>query len=331
MFDEEAKLVGLYKHLLEHDVPHLESMAVDAERAGQGIKTDITLHNKAPDGSSKPFDLWIPKYAITLICARTGGGKSTWMVNLANRMAMNGATGMFVTLEEPGFAIRAKMMASYTRMVNANHSMAAMTTWEAIQMIRERKTKDTPVTAEFDKSIMHNVRIIDANKTVDSAKYIAPTIMYDPQFIGDLINHRNSIADKPLDFVVIDFGQLMQSQDSISENSAQRVRAVMQACKNISGQLGIAVIVGAQLRREVSLQSIWEWEPEQIRDGSDMEQAATLILAAGDDKTYPDPNCQNVLRVLKNRNGPKRVSGMFPIEFDKCYITNNGRSPVDDA
>jgi len=331
MFDTDEGLPQLYAHLLEHDNAHLEGMAVDAERAGQGIKTGITLHSKSPDGQFTPFDLWIPKYAISLICARTGGGKSTWMINLANRMAMGGSTGMFITLEEPGFAIRGKMMASYSRMMNENYSMEAMTSWDAIKMIRDRKTKDTPITAEFDKRIMRQVRIVDANKTVDSSKYIAPTILYDPQFIGDLINHRNSIADKPLDWVIIDFGQLMQSQDGDNNNSAQRVRSVMQACKNIAGQLGIAVIIGAQLRREVSLQSIWEWEPEQIRDGSDMEQAATLILAAGDDKTYPDLNCQNVLRVLKNRNGPKRVSAMFPIEYEKCYITNKGRQPVDDA
>ncbi len=331
MYDTGEELTQLYHHLLEHDKAHLEGMAIDAERAGKGIKTGITLHNKLPDGKFKAFDLWIPKYAISLICARTGGGKSTWMINLANRMAMNGATGMYVTLEEPGFAIRGKMMASYSRMVNKNYSMESITSWDAIKMIRDRKTKDTPVTAKFDKEIMRRVRIVDANKTVDSSKYIAPTILYDPQFIGDLINHRNSIAESPLDFVIIDFGQLMESQDSVSNNSAQRIRGVMQACKNISGQLGNAVIIGAQLRREVSLQTIWDWEPEQIRDGSDMEQAATLILAAGDDKTYPDQSCQNVLRILKNRNGPKRVSGMFPIEFEKCYITRQGREPVDDA
>ena len=68
-----------------------------------------------------------------------------------------------------------------------------------------------------------------------------------------------------------------------------------------------------------------------IRDGSDMEQAASLIIAIGQDKDYHDKGCNMATRFLKNRYGPKRVARMFNIEFDKCFIPNNGRIPSDDA
>ena len=55
------------------DEEFLESLKSDAEKAGQGIKTDIRLHSVDNDMErTRPFDLYIPKYAIT------GGCRSHW-------------------------------------------------------------------------------------------------------------------------------------------------------------------------------------------------------------------------------------------------------------
>ena len=332
MVDDETndvQLKALYDQLLELDPKHRDRMRVEAQRAGQGIRTGITLHSKAANNESSEFDLWIPKYAITMFCARTGGGKTTWAVNLAVRMVQSGAQGMFITLEEPGFAIRSKLMACYSRIQNPNHSMEAITNWEAQKVIAGKA--DYFDEGKFNKEIMHHVRIVDANTAVDLDKICSPTVMYQPQFIADLIKVRNSKAERPLDFVMIDFGQLMESMDADNSSSYMRMKAVMQGLKNLSGALGIAVIVGAQLQRSCASVPIWEWEPEMIRDGSDMEQAASLIIAIGQDKDYHDKECNMATRFLKNRHGPKRVAGMFNIEFDKCFIPNNGRIPSDDA
>jgi len=119
----------------------------------------------------------------------------------------------------------------------------------------------------------------------------------------------------------------MESADGDNTNSYQRMKAVMQACKNLAGGLGIAVVIGAQLQRSVASVDIWDWEPEHIRDGSDMEQAASLILAVGQDKDYPDQECNTVIRYLKNRNGPKRVAGMFNVKYEYCFIPQKGSVP----
>ena len=327
MVDEEVKMKALYDQLLEHDNAHLARMREDAQRAGQGIKTGITLHSRAADGSTSEMDLWVPKYAITMFCARTGGGKTTWAANLAVRMVQNGAQGMFITLEEPGYAIRSKLMACYSRIKSPNASMAALTSWEALKVIAGKEQYADEV--QFNKEVMRNIRIVDANTAVDLEHVESPTLMYQPQFIADLIKYRNAKADKPLDFVMIDFGQLMESAEADNSSSYMRMKSVMQALKNLSGALGIAVIVGAQLQRSCAAISIWDWEPEMIRDGSDMEQAASLVIAIGQDKEYPDAEWNMATRLLKNRNGPKRVAGMFNIEFDKCYIPNRGRVPND--
>lgn len=326
--DELKSRKALYDQLLEHDNKHLERMQVNAKRAGKGIDTGYNLFSRSAKGDLSRFQLKIPKYAITIVCARTGGGKTCWLTNISTRMAMAGATGFFITLEEPDFMIRAKMLACYSRSKNEQFSVQATNTWNALKVISGNGT--CAEMKEFNDSIMKRVRIVDANTTVDLKKISSPAIMYQPQFITDLVQYRNQKADRPLDFVVIDFGQLMESEDADNSNSYMRIKAVMQALKNLAGSLGIAVIIGAQLQRSCASVSIWDWEPEMIRDGSDMEQAASLILASGVDKDSKDKINDMALRFLKNRNGPKRVAGMFNISFDCNYIPLEGLEPKDD-
>ena len=238
-----TNLKALYEQLLESDDDHFARMREDAQRAGRGIDSGFRLHSKNATGESKDFSLWLPKYAITMICARTGGGKTTWMTNIAMRLAQGGAFGLFITLEEPGFAIRAKMLASYSMDKNRQYTMQATNTWNATKAISGRGGCSDM--AEFDRDIMQRLRIVDANSTVDLEHVESPTVMYQPQFIADLIKHRNDKASKPLDFVIIDFGQLMETSGADNTNSYQRMKGVMQACKNLSGSLGIAVVVAA--------------------------------------------------------------------------------------
>jgi len=326
--EDKAYRESLYELLLEPVDKHLERMKADALRAGEGIDTGFSLHNRSAAGDISDFNLRIPKFAITMVCARTGGGKTTILSNLALRMSEAGANGLFITLEEPGYAIRAKLLSGYSRSINLNHSLMASTVWQATKAIAGHgKCAEMD---KFNRKVMRHVRIVDANTLVDETKIISPTVMYDPQFVADLIAYRNSKSRKALDFVIIDFGQLMESDGIDNSSSYQRMKAVMQGMKNLAGGLGIAVVMGVQLQRSCASVSIWDWEPEMIRDGSDMEQAASLILAIGQDKKFHDPECNMVLRFLKNRNGPKRVAGMFKIEWEYCYIPLTGLKPTDD-
>jgi len=320
-------LESLYRDVLGSDKKQLEEDAIDIARAGQGIDTGYVMHSRAANGDMSEFNLRIPKYAITMITARTGSGKTTWMTNLANRMAMDGASGLFITLEEPRYSIRGKMLASFTKEKNKKYSMNALTPWQAMKANSGKQ--ECPVLEEFNKKIMRKVRVVDANRSVPKHSE-TPGIFYQPQYIGDLIKYRNSKSQAPLDFVIIDFGQLMETLDSDNSNSYQRMKGVMQACKNLSGSLGIAVVIGAQLQRQCAAINIWDFEPEHIRDGSDMEQAASLILATGMDKNLSEEDVNMVLRILKNRNGPKRVGGFFDIDFEHNHIPLKSSEPKYD-
>ena len=325
--ENNGHLEGLYDSLLCRDNEFLDSLREDAQNAGKGIDTGYRLTSMHGDGSLRDFRLFIPKYAITIICARTGGGKTTTMTNLAVRLPLAGAVGMYVTLEEPAFSITAKMLASYSRTVNASHSMQAINNHEALKAIAgDLDCRDMD---GFRKDVLKKCRPIDANKTVDTSKIETATVLYQPQYITDLIQYRDKKTGRPLDFVIIDFGQLLECSNG-ETNSYIRMKSVMMALKNLAGS-GIAVIIGAQMKRESAPLWIWDWEPEMIRDGSDMEQAASMIIAVGRDTKEKDLVNRDVIRLLKNRNGPKRVGGCFNIDFAHNYIPLTSAQPSEAA
>ncbi len=324
--DQEKAKQALYDHLLAHDSEVKARDAEAARKAGRGIKTGIILHNRKVDGTLSPYELYIPKYVPTLIVARTGHGKTTWLTNLAVRMSMNGANGLYITLEDPSFTIRSKMAACYSGILHPNHSADRQNYAEMVGMLK--REENNVIIDKFDKEVMRKCRVIDANATINTKNTLNPSVMYDPQFVADLIAHRNATAPNPLDYFIVDFGQLMETEYR-TDNSYQRMKAVMQSVKNTVGGFGMAGILGAQLRRETKNTSIWDIQPEDIRDGSDMEQAAKLLLASGFDGDYSDREAGYVLRVVKNSYGPKNVAGMFPIDFANNYIPLDGREPEE--
>lgn len=325
--NDNVALRSLYDDLLCGDRKYLDSLKDDARKARQGLPTGLGLHSIDAKGVIRDHELVVPKYGITIVAARTGGGKTTTMIDLACRLSKRGYNGIYVTLEEPAHAITAKMLSNYSARQNPNHSMNRLGHFEALEVISG--DRETPMREGFEKEIVRRCRVIDANKTVNTDKIESPTVLYYPQYIASLIKYRNSKADKPLDFVFIDFGQLLESIDGAT-SSFERIRSVMQALKNLAGSLGLSVIIGAQMKRECFGLNIWEWEPELIRDGSDMEQAAALILAIGKDNDEKDEERNMAIRFMKNRNGPKRVAGMFKIQFENCFIPDKSTAPVND-
>ena len=85
------------------------------------------------------------------------------------------------------------------------------------------------------------------------------------------------------------------------------------------------------MKRETAAKWIFDWEPEDIRDGSDLEQACSMIIAVGRDQKQKDIDQRDVIRLLKNRNGRKRVGGMLTIDFEHNYIPTLTEQPTEKA
>ena len=75
-YDEDHKpLEGLYDELLCNDAKFIAGLKEDASRAKLGLPTGLFLHSADASSNLSEFEVIIPKYAITLVAARTGGGK----------------------------------------------------------------------------------------------------------------------------------------------------------------------------------------------------------------------------------------------------------------
>lgn len=318
----------LYSELLCDEKEFLESLKADAEKAGQGIKTDIQLHSVDNDGNFSPFELYINKFSVTALVARTGGGKTTLATNLASRMSVMGNTGLYVTLEEPAFAITAKMFAAYSMYKNKNHSSMGITTSDAMKVIAGKMPH--PDLEGFRQEVLNRCRPVDANKLIDKGNLASPNLLYQPQYIADIIAFCNAKAQQDLDFVCIDFGQLLQIEGIDNSNSFNRIKQVMMLLKQLAGT-GIAVIIGAQMQRGIYSEWIYDWEPEQVKEGGDLEQACSMMIAIGRDTKQKDIDQRDVIRLLKNRNGRKRVGGMLTIDFEHNYISTLTEQPTEKA
>ena len=317
----------MYEELLCDDATFLEGLKADADRAGQGLKTDIQLWSVDNDGNHKEFPLYLPRWAISIVCGRTGGGKTTMLVNLGVRLSMQGYGGLYVTLEEPAFAITAKMLASYSAYTNKNHSSDAISVGDAIKVIAGKTQYKDMV--GFQKNVLGMCRPIDANKHIDGSNLASPNLLYQPQYIADILAYAQGDG-KPLDYVIIDFGQLLEVEGSDLNNSHNRIKAVMKVLKQLAGT-GIAVIIGAQMQRTIFSEWVFDYEAENLLSGADMEQSANIIICCGRDTKQKDIDQRDVIRLLKNRNGKKRCGGMTTFNFENCYIPTLTEQPTEKA
>lgn len=324
--NDQERVRLLYENLLEGPKPYLDTLREDAKRAADGLDTGLVMPTKNAKGECFDLPLKIPKHAITVVAGRTGGGKTTLMSNLAARLAMRKYNGFYLTLEEAAFQINARLMAAFSSLDKPNYSMEWLRFHEAVKVIAGKEEWDG--FEKFNDIILSHCRVVDANKSVDLKKVYTPSILYEPQYLADIIGYRNQKCSKPLDFVFVDYVQLMQPNDRTGhERGYERVHAVMQALKNLCGQLGIAVILGAQLNRSVVGESVYDWEPESLREGADIEHSTTLMIGIGRDKTSDDPERQTVIRFMKNRFGSDRAGGLFRVNFASNAIWDKGLNP----
>lgn len=119
--------------------------------------------------------------------------------------------------------------------------------------------------------------------------------------------------------VIIDYLQLMRAQDT-SLPREQQVADISKGLKVLAKELGVAVIVLAQLNRAVEARAN-DKRPQlsDLRESGSIEQDADNIVFLYRDEYYsPDSNEAGIAELLlrKQRNGP---TGTAKVRFDKEY------------
>jgi replicative DNA helicase len=204
-----------------------------------------------------------------VIGANTGGTKSVCALNLAYQAATQGLTvGMF-SLEMTSDDNVDRLCAMQGKIYNGKFR----------EVINESDIANIETSMEAFK---------------DLPIYFNPSTFK----LGDVLAEIYNMASmKDAKFFIVDYAQQINDQDS---KGYELVKKMMAGFKELAKELGIIIVVCAQLNRD----ALQEKEPEvyHFREGADFEQYAdNVILLWREDDAAENTLCH--FKVAKNRQG----------------------------
>ena len=133
------------------------------------------------------------------------------------------------------------------------------------------------------------------------------------------------MAEGGLDFIVIDYLQLMQGSRSrkANDNRQQEVTEISRGLKALARELQVPVLALSQLSRSVELRQSKQPMLSDLRESGSLEQDADIVMFLYREDYYKGaddtPSHITELIVAKHRNGPTgRVTLFFKEDCTKC-------------
>lgn len=131
--------------------------------------------------------------------------------------------------------------------------------------------------------------------------------------IRNMIVKQGSQSNRKIDFVIIDYLQLLSSPEGsrgAKQNEAVRIGEISRALKIMAKDFGIPVVVLSQLNREVEHRTGGRPQLSDLRDSGAIEQDADMVAfihrkMMPSTTEEPDPSAE--LIVAKHRNGPTAI------------------------
>jgi len=118
---------------------------------------------------------------------------------------------------------------------------------------------------------------------------------------------RRMQIERGLDMVMIDYLQLMNSDNSKSSNRQGEISEISRQLKILSQELKVPIIVGSQLSRALEGRPNHRPILSDLRDSGAIEQDADVVMFLYRDEYYnPETEDKNIAEVImaKQRNGP---------------------------
>lgn len=319
------EISALASRLLRSNAYLVSEYEEDARLSAEGLKTgfDTVLTGFYNKGDTAP--IVIPRKAITFFVGKSGGGKTTGMLNYSWRLIKKGYRGAFISLEEPAVDLFAKMMSLCSRAEFRDESQ-----WDDFFTCKKtlgRGFETWRHASKFKNYLGDNLRFLDATKYLGD-DLLDPSHLQDPRFLGEFLKAAKDLGDgNEFDFIMIDYAQLMDTGEN-KDSMAIMMKKVSHALRGVIGaNPKTALIIGAQLNRAAAFIEFAEWQKEHIAEGSDLEKAANTIIAFA----LKDFGGRTMMgqRFLKNRGGNPMMHSMHDCDLRYYYISEEAHHDPD--
>ncbi len=216
---------------------------------------------------------------LVIVAARTGIGKTTFLLNVARNAARNNEVPVGI----------------FTLELSAEQLVQRLVSLEA--RIDSRKLRDADLE---DTDFQRIGRAI--GELSESPIYIDDSPMLSiMQLRGKA---RRMQAEHNIGMIVLDYLQLMQG--SRTENRVQEISEITRSLKGLARELNVPILAGAQLSRAVEQRPESRPRLSDLRESGSIEQDADLVIflyPETSDSTDAGP-VNIVCDVAKHRNGP---------------------------
>lgn len=190
---------------------------------------------------------------VVIVAGRPGSGKTAFALSIVNKMVCEqGLNGVFFSLEMSSNSL-------YQRFLAINGNIRSSNIWKG-----QMQSEDwDAIGRSFDKINDAGIEVFD--------KYFS---------ISEIVAKCRSMhLTKPLEFIVVDYLQLIVSDSKTKGNREQEVSGISRALKILSMQLNIPVIALSQLSRACETRG-GDKRPilSDLRESGSIEQDASTVL-----------------------------------------------------
>ncbi|MCA8974988.1 MAG: replicative DNA helicase [Planctomycetes bacterium] len=230
---------------------------------------------------------------LIIIAARPSMGKTTFALNMTERVASLGAGVAFFSLEMSKHQVIQNMLCCRAQIDG--------------QAMRKGRITDQ----QYKRLQEEAARLYEASIYVDDTPGISITQLR--------AKCRRLKQKHGIDMVVVDYLQLMTAGSRV-ESRQQEISAISRGLKAIARELSIPVIALSQLNRDVENRDDHRPRMSDLRESGAIEQDADVIILLHRDE-YFKPTEQNAglaqIIIAKQRNGP---TGEVVLRFFREYM-----------
>lgn len=312
--DASVSAIQSVAHVEDRQRPvHIRPATEDAYRMIDAAAKSGTAALGIPTGFSA-IDAIVPALRpgnLVVVAGRPGMGKTAWALNLAVNVAISQQLGALIFSLEMDVTECAMRILSSEARVSVSNQLAGRTT-----------------AAEWTALCSATVSIAKAPIWIDGTPALS---LLDMRAKARTLALEMERAGTPLGIVIVDYLQLMKTEQTRNSNREQEVSALSRGLKVLAKELCVPVVALSQLSRKVEERSNKRPMLSDLRESGAIEQDADLVIFFFRPGYYApdDPSSAGIAEAIiaKQRSGP---TGTARLRFDAASTRFDNLHPGDD-